>query len=113
MYCVFLNANMCDVAFAQLSIGVNLAEAGLDDAPLFVLESLGARRTSRCWALLLLCHIRRSHTALRVHGTIRAGHVERWVGAIAHVAVAVGRRARHCAREEGLVIRAVVSYGRP
>jgi hypothetical protein len=43
---VFLNANMCNVALAQLAIGVNLAEAGLDDAPLLVLEALGARHTA-------------------------------------------------------------------
>lgn len=103
---------MCNVALAQLAIGIDLAKAGLDDAPLLVLESLGARRTCGRWALLLLCHVGRSHATLRVHGAIRAGHVERWVGAIAHVAVAVGRRARHCAGWGGVVIYAIVSYGR-
>jgi hypothetical protein len=37
---------MCDVALAQLAIGINFAEAGLDDAPLLVLEALGARHTT-------------------------------------------------------------------
>ena len=35
---------MCNVALAQLAIGVSFAEAGLDDAPLLVLEALGAGR---------------------------------------------------------------------
>jgi hypothetical protein len=33
---------MCDVALAQLAIGVNFAETRLDNAPLLVLESLSA-----------------------------------------------------------------------
>jgi hypothetical protein len=37
-----------------LAIGVNLAEAGLDDAPLLVLETLGARGTGRLRTLRLL-----------------------------------------------------------
>jgi hypothetical protein len=45
---------MCNVALAQLAIGVNLAEAGLDDAPLLVLETLGARSTGRLRTLRLL-----------------------------------------------------------
>jgi hypothetical protein len=57
MYRVFLNANMGDVALAQLAIGVDLAEAGLDDAPLLVLEALGARRSTRRGRTL-----RRTHT---------------------------------------------------
>ena len=89
---VFLNANMCNVALAQLAIGVGLAEAGLDDAPLFVLEALGARHTAWLGMLLLLW---RSQARLRVHGAVGARHVQRRVRAIAHVAVAVGRMARH------------------
>jgi hypothetical protein len=85
-----------------LAIGVCLAEAGLNDAPLFVLESISARHAGRHASgrrtLLLLW---RSHTRLRVHGAIRAGHVERRVGAIAHVAVAVWWRTRHVAWEKG------------
>jgi hypothetical protein len=41
-----LNADVCDVALAQLAIGVSFAEAGLDDAPLLVLEALGAGHTT-------------------------------------------------------------------
>jgi hypothetical protein len=103
---------MCNVALAQLAIGVNLAEAGLDDAPLLVLETLGARGTGRLRALRLLRHGRRSQTRLRVHGAIGAGHVERRVGAIAHVAVAVGRLARHVAAGEGVAGWAAVSCDR-
>jgi hypothetical protein len=47
MYRVFLDPNMGDVALTQLAIGVDLAEAGLDDAPLLVLEAFGARRSTR------------------------------------------------------------------
>jgi hypothetical protein len=47
MYGVFLDPNMCDVALAQLAIGIDLAEAGLDDAPLLVLEAFGARHCTR------------------------------------------------------------------
>jgi hypothetical protein len=47
MYGVFLDPNMGDVALAQLAIGVDLAEAGLDDAPLLVLEAFSARRGTR------------------------------------------------------------------
>jgi hypothetical protein len=66
---------MCNVALAQLAIGVNLAEAGLDDAPLLVLEALGARHTTLLGMLLLLWHGRRSQARLRVHGAIGARHV--------------------------------------
>lgn len=113
MYGVLLDANMCDVALAQLAVGVDLAEAGLDDAPLLVLEALGARRTGGLRTLRLLRHGRRSQTRLRVHGAMRAGRVEGRVGAIAHVAEAVGRRmARHAGGEEGVAEGATVSCGR-
>lgn len=43
---IFHDADVGDVALAELAIGVGLAEAGLDDAPLLVLEALGAGHTS-------------------------------------------------------------------
>lgn len=94
---VFLNANMCNVALAQLAIGVNLAEAGLDDAPLLVLEAFGARRSTRRGRTML--RLRRTQTRLWIHGAVGAGHVE---GRVARVAVvAVWRRARHGTGREG------------
>jgi hypothetical protein len=101
VYGVFLDPNMGDVALAQLAIGVDLAEAGLDNAPFLVLEAFGARRsTRRGWTLLRL---RRTQTRLWIHGAVGAGHVEGRVGAIARVAVvAVWRRARHGTGREGV-----------
>jgi hypothetical protein len=100
MYGIFLDPNMGDVALAQLAIGVELAEAGLDDAPLLVLEAFGARRSTRRGRTLL--RLRRTQTRLWIHGAVGAGHVEGRVGAIARVAVvAVWRRARHGTGREG------------
>lgn len=106
---VLLNANVRDIALAHLAIGVGLAEARLDDAPLLVLEALGARRASRRWTLLLLW---RTQAGLRVHGAVRAGHVQCLLRAIAHaahVAVAVWRSARHgdTGKEEAVKVAAL------
>ena len=88
---------MGDVALAQLAIGVELAEAGLDNAPLLVLEAFGARRSTRRGRTLL--RLRRTQTRLWIHGAVGAGHVE---GRVARVAVvAVWRRARHGTGREG------------
>lgn len=89
---IFHDADVGDVALAELAIGVGLAEAGLDDAPLLVLEALGAGDTSGTWTLGGL--LRRVQAGGRVHAAAGSGHELR-VGAIAHVAVPVRRRARH------------------
>ena len=100
MYRVFLDPNVGDVALTELAIGVDLAEAGLDDAPLLVLEAFSARRSTRRGRTLL--RLRRTQTRLWIHGAVGAGHVEGRVGAIARVAVvAVWRRARHGTGREG------------
>jgi len=73
MYGVFLDPNMRDVALAQLAIGVDLAETGLDDAPLLVLEAFSARCSTRRRRTLLRLWC--TQTRLWVHGAIGAGHV--------------------------------------
>lgn len=98
MYGIFLYPDVRDVALAQLAIGVDLAEAGLDYAALLVFEAFGARHASRGRARLLGGRGRGSMARLRVQSAIRARHVEGRVGTIAHFAVTVGRRAGHCGK---------------
>lgn len=90
-----MDANVGDVALAQLAIGVDLAEARLDNAPLLVLEAFGARHSTRRGRTLR--RLWRTQTRLRAHG------VDGRVGAIARVAVvAVWRRARHGTGKDGV-----------
>jgi len=86
---------MGDVALTELAIGVDFTEAGLDNAPLLVLEAFSARHSTRRGRTLR--RLWRAQTRHRVHG------VEGRVGAIARVAVvAVWRSARHGRGKEGV-----------
>lgn len=44
---IFLDANVCDIALGQLPVRVQLGEARLDDAALFILEALCPRHAWR------------------------------------------------------------------
>lgn len=96
---IFLYPDMRNIALAKLSIGVDFAEAGLDDAPFLIFEAFRARHAGRRWPLLALRHVRCTQARLRVQSAVGARHIQSRIGAIAaHVAVAVGRRARHGGR---------------